>query len=54
MGYKTFLRLTGRPLDTQSVPVLVLAGIALFGIVVGLALLGIETIRAAIRDTDAT
>jgi len=52
MGYKTFLRLTGQPLDTHSMPVLALAVTALFAIVLGLAILGVETIRAAIRGTN--
>ena len=52
MGYKAFLRLRGQPFNHQSNAIVVLAGIALFGIVVGLALIGIETIRSAIRDND--
>jgi hypothetical protein len=51
MGYKAFHKLTGQPINYRSTAVLCLAGLALFGVVVGLALLGIETIRSAFRDS---
>jgi hypothetical protein len=52
MGYKAFHRVTGQPINYQSLTVVVLAGIFLVGVVVGLVLLGIETIRSAFRNGD--
>jgi hypothetical protein len=51
IGYKAFHRLTGQPINYRSTVVLCLGGLTLFGVVVGLALLGIETIRSAFRDS---
>jgi len=50
MGYKTFHRLTGQPINYRSTMVLCLAGLTMFGVVVGLAIFGVETIRSAFRD----
>jgi hypothetical protein len=50
MSYKIVHKLTGQPNDYESQTVRVLAGLAMFGWVAGLLLLGIETIRSAVRD----
>jgi hypothetical protein len=52
-GLQDLHAVTGRPFNEQATPVLVLAGMALFGVVAGLSILGVETIRSAIRDKDS-
>jgi len=54
MGYKALHRVTGQAIDYRGQTVVILASIALFGTVAGLALLGIETIRSAFRDDGET
>ena len=48
--YKVYHRFTGAPIDYVSRPVLIMAGMALFGIVVGFSILGVSVIRSAYRQ----
>ena len=50
MAYKVYYRLVGRPIDYQSKTIIILGGLAMFGWIGGFLLLGIATIRFALRD----